>query len=203
MNSDIRTKNKKKMTKINKSNLTLRCKRIAKNALLKTNKLTVKRMKLAVCDETHEPSSDDDQLPMLPSTSSSSSTISSNLSPIEEEKLSSSVSTLTTSSSSESEYMSSFLFSSITSISNISEDGIVNYNEFYDTHNQKIDPSTSAENKVKRSEPIEIGAKTSSKSVEIIIDETEDASVQCDENQDPHHYTVMVIKMIKFIRGNL
>lgn len=102
------------MTKINKHSLTLRCKRLANHAMLK-NKLSIKRMKMAICDELHTSSSDDDNLPMLPP-SSSSSIIS--LSPIEEENNSTSVSRVSTSS--QSKYLSSFCN---TSLSSLSSDG--------------------------------------------------------------------------------
>ncbi|KAG5678186.1 hypothetical protein PVAND_007879 [Polypedilum vanderplanki] len=99
------------MTKITKQSLKLRAKRL-------TNKLVVKRMKLTVCDECTS-SSDDDQWPILPPLPPTSSDDSSELSPIEEEKLSeSSVSTC----SETSKYLSSFLNSSVTTVSSISDD---------------------------------------------------------------------------------
>lgn len=137
------------MTKINKSNLALRCKRLANSALLKSHKLTTKRLKLAISDENPASSSDDDHWPLLPPTSSSSSSsFSEELSPIEEEGISESVSTLSTSttSSTNSKYLSSFcLNSSITSISSKSEDEGDTFKNSHDNHN-KVESQEKAEN---------------------------------------------------------
>jgi hypothetical protein len=87
-------------------------------SILSGNKLSVKRMKLTVCEECTS-SSDDDQWPILspPSSSASSDDSANNLSPIEEEKCAPE-----SSSSESSKYLSSFLDSSVTTISGTSDD---------------------------------------------------------------------------------
>lgn len=185
------------MTKINKSNLALRSKRLANNALQRTNKLTVKRLKLAVCDENHASSSDDDHWPLLPPTSSSSSSISGDLSTIEEEKTSTSISTLSTSpaSSTNSKYLSSFLASSVTSISSISEDEESDsFKEFHD--DCKVEVQNESENKPqvvgKNESQSNMETGSSSANDNVVVNITAESSAHFED----HHSVIVSQKLI-------
>lgn len=80
------------------------------------NKLTIKRMKMSICDESGtSSSSEDDVLPILPETSSGE------LSTIEESHLEHDTGSESSGSSS-SKYMSSFINDSMTSISSCASD---------------------------------------------------------------------------------
>ena len=178
------------MTKINKTVLSLRSKRLA---LQKANKLTIKRLKLAVSDENPASSSDDDHWPLLPPTSSSSSSISGELSPIEEEILSTSVSTLSTSptSSNNSKYLSSFLASSITSISSIGSDS---FKELGDnrTMNIKSQEAEGMNNKIESQINMATGSSSTNENVVVNITQTAESSTQFDE----HHSVIVSLKSI-------
>jgi hypothetical protein len=161
------------MTKINKHSLSTRCKRLANHTKLK-GKLSIKRMKLAICDEAHTSSSDEDHWPMLPPTSSSSA---SSLSPIEEEHNTTSVSTV--SSTSRSKYLSSFCNSSISSLSS---DG--NYDRYKELHDKcediekRIEAFGCSSKSVENSRSNE---STSGNNVDITIESKVHKSTQCDE----------------------
>lgn len=188
------------MTKITKISLALRSKRLA---LQKTNRLTIKRLKLALNDENHASSSDDDHWPLLPPTSSSSSSISSELSPIEEEILSTSVSTLSTSptSSTNSKYLSSFLASSVTSISSIGEDGIDSFKEFDDNHTKQVKSQNESENvqeaagiNNKNESQINMAAGSSSTNDNVVVNITQ--TTESKAQFDGHHSVIVSLKLI-------
>lgn len=181
-------KGSSKMTKINKQNLAVKCKRFASNSALK-NKLSIKRMKLAICDKIHTSSSEDDHWPMLPPSSSSSS---SSLSPIEEEeRISSSISTA--SSSSNSKYLSSLCNSSVSSFSSDGEFG--KYKELHDKCDEQVPRCSSKIGESSKS----YGQGTSKDNViiNIVSSSKIHKSTQCDEflYDDEHARHSIVVRI--------